>query len=308
MVLARVVLGAGVLALAAAGLVAAQQTGVHGHAPAAAPAPSAPGTPTPRRVSEDELHRHGGVPRGWKFAMPPGDAARGRALFGDLECYKCHEIKTEKFPAPADGKYTGPELTGMGRIHPAEYIAESILFPNAVIVDEPGNTGPDGLSVMPSYADALSLTQWLDLVAFLKGLTEGGEHPEEHGIERTATAGEYRIRLVYVDGRQHDHGAKGPRPGGHLMAFVTERESGEAVPYLPVTVTLHGPGAERRVITLRPMIADAGFHYGVDVALPSRLKSLTLVVGPTTLRTGGSTKGRFSKPATVVFDWSTPAK
>jgi hypothetical protein len=308
--LARVLVGAGVVVLAAAGagFVAAQQTGGHAHTPPAAPAPVGSGATIPRRVSEDELHRYGGVPRGWKFAVPPGDAVRGRELYGDLECYKCHEIKTEKFPAPADGKYTGPELTGMGRIHPAEYIAESILFPNAVIVDEPGHTGPDGLSLMPSYADALSLTQWGDLVAFLKGLTEGGEHPEGHGVERTATAGEYRIRLVYLDGPHHDHGGKAARPAGHLMAFITEREGGEPVPYLPVTVTLQGPGAERRSIVLRPMVADAGFHYGVDVTLPSRLKSLTLLVGPTTMRTSGSAKGRFSKPATAVFDWIAPPK
>src|SRR5262245_14330989 len=172
---ARVVLGVGAIALvvAAAGTrSAAQHPPGHVQAPASTQAPAtAPVAGGPRRVSEDELHRHGGVPRGWKFAVPPGDAARGRELFRELECYKCHEIKTEKFPAPADGKYTGPELTGMGQIHPAEYIAESILFPNAVIVDEPGHTGPDGLSTMPSYADTLSLAQWIDLVAFLKSLT-----------------------------------------------------------------------------------------------------------------------------------------
>ena len=297
--------------------VEAQQTSGHVHTPAAAgpPAVTGPGPGAPRRVSEDELHRHGGVPRGWKFSVPPGDAARGRELFRELECYKCHEIKTEKFPVPADGKYGGPELTGMGRIHPSEYIAESILFPNAVIVDEPGATGPDGLSLMPSYADSLSLTEWLDLVAYLKGLTEGGEHPEGHGIERVATAGDYRIRLVY-EGVGHEghagHGghvghqgaAAAPRAAGHLMAFITERESGGAGPYLPVTATVQGPGTARRTITLRPMIADAGFHYGADVVLPRQTRTLTLVVGPTTLRVLGSAKGRFSKPATAVFDWS----
>src|SRR2546422_3347053 len=35
---------------------------------------------------------------------------------------------------------------------PAEYFAESILSPNAVILDGPGYTGPDGKSIMPSYA------------------------------------------------------------------------------------------------------------------------------------------------------------
>jgi uncharacterized protein involved in high-affinity Fe2+ transport len=294
--------------------VGAQQTSGHAHVPAPTePAPGeAPGGP--RRVSEDELHRHGGVPRGWKFSLAPGDAGRGRELFRELECYKCHEIKTETFPAPVDGKYVGPELTGMGRIHPAEYIAESIASPNAVIVDEPGHTGPDGLSRMPSYADVVSLAQWLDLVAYLKGLTEGGEHPEGHGIERVATASDYRIRLVYVDGGHDGHGdragrgAPAPRAGGHLMAFITERESGEAIPYLPVMATVHGPGTARRTITLRPMISDGGFHYGADVVLPEQVQRLTLAIGPTTIRVSGSAKERFSKPATAVFDWSGTAK
>jgi uncharacterized protein involved in high-affinity Fe2+ transport len=299
--------------------VGAQQAPGHVHAPAATATAeaTAPAPGGPRRVSEEELHRHGGVPRGWKFSVPPGDAARGRELFGELECYKCHEIKTEKFPAPTDGQSVGPELTGMGRIHPSEYIAESILFPNAVIVDEPGHTGPDGLSRMPSYADSLSLTQWLDLVAYLKGLTEGGEHPEGHGVERLATAGAYRIRLVYMDGghdpraghgRHHGASATAPRVAGHLMAFITEREGGEAVPYLPVTATLQGPGTARRTITLRPMVGDGGFHYGADVVLPKQTKKLTLVVGPTTMLVLPSAKGRFSKPATAVFDWSAAPK
>jgi hypothetical protein len=281
----------------------AQPTPGHVHVPAPTGSTTVAG---PRRVAEDELHRHGGVPRGWKFSVPSGDAARGRELFGELECYKCHEIKTEKFPAPADGKYIGPELTGMGRIHPAEYIGESILFPNAVIVDEPGTTGPDGLSLMPSYADTLTLQQWLDLVAYLKGLTEGGEHPEGQGIERVATAGEYRIRLVYADGGHEGHA--GHAAGGHLMAFITEKETGETIPYLPVTATVQGPGTARRTVTLRPMVGDGGFHYGADVALSKRTQKLTLAIGPTTMRVTGSAKGRYSKPATAVFDWSAAAR
>jgi hypothetical protein len=262
-------------------------------------------------VSEEELHRHGGIPRGWKFSVPAGDPARGRELFRDLECFKCHEIKTEKFPVPTDGKYTGPALTGMGLIHPPEYIAESILFPNAVIVDEPGTTGPDGLSLMPSFADSLSLAQWIDLVAFLKALTEGGEHPEEHGVQQVTTAGEYRVRLVYADGGRGGHSSHhgaAARPAGHLMAFITSRESGEAVPYLPVTLTVHAAGAGRRTLTLRPMLGDDGLHYGADVALPRKASRLTVLIGPATVPLLGAAKARMSKPASAVFEWGGPAK
>ena len=292
-------------ALVAGQPVVAQQAPAHPHA-SPAPATSTPGVP--RRVSEDELHRHGGIPRGWKFSVPPGNAEQGRELFRQLECYKCHEIKTEKFPAPPDGKYTGPELTGMGRIHPREYIAESILYPNAVIVDEPGATGPDGLSLMPSFADTLSLAQWVDLVAYLKALTEGGEHPEDHAVERVTTVGDYRIRLVYAQEHGGHAGHHGAPAAGHLMAFITERETGEPVPYLPVRATVQAAGAARRMITLRPMFDDRGFHYGADVTLPERTTRLTLMVGPTTARVLAPAKGRYGKPTTAIFDWGTGPK
>ena len=95
-----------------------------------------------RRVTMDELHTQGGVPRGWKFTLPGGgDAAKGRQLFADLECFKCHVIKDAGFPpSGGDGK-TGPELTGMGAHHPAEYFAESILAPNSVLVEGPAGSG-----------------------------------------------------------------------------------------------------------------------------------------------------------------------
>ena len=323
---ACVIVGAVVLgALVGAGVSARAQ---HVHAPApSSPAKTAPaaGMVTPRRISESELHANDGVPRGWKFVVEPGDAARGRQAFDDFECYKCHAVAGEKFPAPADGKYAGPDLTGMGRMHPAEYIAESILFPNNVIVDEPGHTGPDGRSLMPSYADSLTITQWLDLVAYLKSLTEGGEpHPAGHVIERVATAGDYRIRLVYAAGGHDAHaahtmtgapaghaghspppGAKPPRPAGHLMAFITVRETGETVPYLPVSVVAQGPGGARQTFTLRPMVSEDGFHYGADATLGERTQKVTLTIGATTMRVAPSAKGRFTKPVSaVIIDWS----
>lgn len=67
----------------------------------------------------------------------------------------------------------------MGQNHPAEYLAESILNPNRVLIEGPGFTGPDGLSKMPEYADTMTLRQLIDLVAYLKSLTTGG--PDQGG-------------------------------------------------------------------------------------------------------------------------------
>ena len=141
----------------------------------------------------------GGVPRGWKFTLPAGDALKGGRFFSDLECHKCHAIQG-KLPQPGgDAKNVGPELTGMGSHHPAEYFAESILSPNAVILEGPGYTGPDGKSIMPSYAGQPERrTQLVDLVAFLKSLTAGGH---EHGpMAIGEDGGRSTVRLEYRGG------------------------------------------------------------------------------------------------------------
>jgi L-cysteine S-thiosulfotransferase len=272
--------------------------------------------PTTRRVTMEDLHQGGGVPRGWRFQVPAGEPARGRQLFADLECYKCHTIKDGGFPPTGgDPRNAGPELTGMGGEHPAEYIGESILAPNHVIVMGPGHTGPDGLSIMPSFADSLSLTQWLDLVAYLKSLTEGGDAPHTGDVERERMAGDYRIRLVYTTGHgphrpesgghAGGHHAQGAPPAtrGHLMAFITDREFHEPVPYLPVTATITASGRAPQRVRLAPMINEQGFHYGADVVLPARVERVALSIGGATMQVAGSLKGKFKAPVSAAFDW-----
>jgi hypothetical protein len=126
-------------------------------------------------VTMDELHAAGGVPRGWTFAPPPGDPTAGRRLFERYGCHTCHVVAGEAFgadsaPAVADAS-VGPELTGMGRHHPPGYFAESVVNPDAVIVEGPGHVGPDGRSRMPAYPD-MTLVELADLVAYLTSLRD----------------------------------------------------------------------------------------------------------------------------------------
>ena len=147
-----------------------------------------PGTPphehpkAPVRMTMEELHKHGGVPPGWRFTIPDGDPKTGREVFVKLECYKCHEVKGEHFPhAPTGPDAEGPELTGMGEHHPPDYFAEAIVNPNAVIVTGPGYTGPDGLSIMPDYNESLTVAELIDLVTYLKSLKGEHAHPAPPG-------------------------------------------------------------------------------------------------------------------------------
>jgi mono/diheme cytochrome c family protein len=305
-VLAGAWVGVAVFALAVG--VRAQHQG-HGMTPPASTAPSATAPATPaagesasRRVTMEELHRMGGVPRGWKFALPTGDAGKGRQVFGDLECYKCHAIQGEKFPQPGgDAKNVGPELTAMGSHHPGEYFAESILSPNAVILEGPGYTGPDGKSIMPSYADSLSVTQLVDLVAFLRSLTAGGDGHRPVSMEKTA--GDYTVRLEYGGGHGDHAGHAAPAgAAGHLMVFVSDRVTGEPVPYLPLTAAIRAAGKPAQTVRLSPMVGGRGFHYGVNVTVPEGPHTITLTIGPATMQVMSTARGRYAKAVTVVFE------
>lgn len=112
-----------------------------------------------------------GMAASWKFTLPAGDPALGRKVFIEVECYKCHEVKGETFPAVAYAdKGVGPELSQMAGMHPVEFFGESIINPNAVIdsdAKEKGYLGDDGKSKMPNFNDILTVKQVSDLAAYL---------------------------------------------------------------------------------------------------------------------------------------------
>jgi hypothetical protein len=314
-----VMMGAAVAALALAVTAQTPSAAQHQHGEPAKPATAPPAGS--RRVTMEELHRSGGVPRGWTFRLPGGgDPAKGRQLFADLECYTCHLMNGAGFPPTGGDGKTGPELTGMGAHHPAEYFAESILAPNAVLVDGPGWIGPDSRSIMPSYADSLSVTQLVDLVAFIKSQDGGGHAHHSPGAAQERTVGPYRVRFAFHPAGEQDHGAHAghgahahhaPKPAGapgHLMVFVADTTTGEAVPYLPVSAGVHAQGAPSKVVKLAPMVGRDGFHYGADAVLPQGTQRIVVTIGATTMQVLGADRSRYARPQTVAFDWSAPAK
>lgn len=123
-----------------------------------------------KEMSQQEMGEHG-MASEWKFTLPKGDPSEGRKLFVEMECYKCHEVKGEKFPGVAEGeKGVGPELSQMAGMYPVEFFAESIINPNASIDSDAkklGYIGEDGKSKMPDYNDILTVRQIADLAAYL---------------------------------------------------------------------------------------------------------------------------------------------
>lgn len=130
------------------------------------------------RLTMMELHRQGGVPRGWQPRVPPGDAAAGRQTFVSLGCPSCHRVAGEAFTASAPSG-PGPELTGMGSHHPPAYFAEALLDPDAVVLEGAGWIDDDGRSTMPAYPD-LTVRQLGDLVAYLTSLRQDGAAAAAH--------------------------------------------------------------------------------------------------------------------------------
>lgn len=129
-----------------------------------------PGQRTPEKKKKSDDEEHGRL-KGWRFTLPKGgDPVKGRAVFMKLECFSCHEVKGETFPPPSPGGTIGPELSAMAAHHPPEFFAESIINPGAVIEKGRGYEGPDGTSKMPSFNEDITVTDLLDLVAYLVNL------------------------------------------------------------------------------------------------------------------------------------------
>src|SRR5262249_12399019 len=119
-------------------------------------------------------HGAGGAPGAGQLPPLPGAVEPGRRPSQDPGCASCHKVAGEPFADQARGG-PGPELTGMGSHHPPAYFVESILNPDAVLVDGPGYVSPESHSTMPTYPD-LTITQLEDLVAYLSSLTSGDPH------------------------------------------------------------------------------------------------------------------------------------
>ncbi len=276
----------------------------HGQATSAPPPAGGP------RITMEALHAAGGVPPGWRFAMPAGDAAAGRQAFVDLKCYTCHAIQGEQFPLkPGEAATAGPDLTGMGRHHPTEYLVESILNPSAVLIEGPGYIGGDGRSIMPATPE-MTVTQLANLVTYLKATSPEVAH-HAHDAAQEQTAGGYRIRLVYRtadtagEHAHHRHGAGAAAgPGkGRLLAFVTDAASGQPISYVPVTARIAAAGKPSQNVKLAPAIGAEGFHYGADLTLPDKTGKVTLTIGPAALQLRAGAPAQLARTQTVAFDW-----
>jgi hypothetical protein len=109
-------------------------------------------------------------PRG--FALPDGDASRGREAFVALRCHACHEVEglEDELPRPVATPETGVKLGGLAMREPTDgELVTSITNPSHQMYpagEEERIRRGEG-SRMANLNEAMTVQNLIDLVAFL---------------------------------------------------------------------------------------------------------------------------------------------
>ncbi len=111
--------------------------------------------------------------------LPKGDVEAGRAVFSQFECYTCHEVKGDSFPAPTVITPTYVALgTGQGA-RSRGFLVESIIAPShEFATPRPPNGMTAGdvnimsgkASRMTNFSDRMTVKQLLDVTTYLESL------------------------------------------------------------------------------------------------------------------------------------------
>lgn len=115
--------------------------------------------------------------------VPQGEPAAGRQVFDALQCHACHRVLAEDFPRPNVQPRVPVVLGDPMNKKSRAYLAESVLAPSHrfarpreeiiglnVLQRTYENIEEDGQSRMLDYKDAMTVREWVDLVAYLDAL------------------------------------------------------------------------------------------------------------------------------------------
>jgi mono/diheme cytochrome c family protein len=110
--------------------------------------------------------------------LPKGDPDKGREAFVALSCSACHRVAGEQgMPEPVSAA-PGPTL---GRYHgrqTASRLAMSIFSPSHEISAPLREPREDDLSPMPDFSEAMTVRQFMDLVAYVSSLPPKKKEPK----------------------------------------------------------------------------------------------------------------------------------
>lgn len=107
--------------------------------------------------------------------LPEGNIEKGKAAFLALRCYECHRVEGVDFPAPVSTVATNIVLGGkVTRIQTYGELVTSVINPSHGLAPGFDRAQVRGgkLSPMPDFNDTMTVSQMIDLVAFLQSRYE----------------------------------------------------------------------------------------------------------------------------------------
>ncbi len=125
------------------------------------------------------------------FSLPKGDPSRGQELFTSFQCGSCHflpgEGSTTVETEAAENKITHKIRIGREVPHVVTYaeLVTSVINPSHRISTRYGREmmTPEGNSKMQNYNDVMTISELIDLVAFLQPLYKVVPYqPTNYGI------------------------------------------------------------------------------------------------------------------------------
>jgi hypothetical protein len=108
---------------------------------------------------------------GNEFTLPPGDAERGQAAFIKFRCYDCHRVHGVDLPPGEEPGQVVVELGGeVERLRDYGDLVTAIVNPSHRLAKgyAESTVADEGKSRMTVYNDVMTVSQLIDIVAFLQ--------------------------------------------------------------------------------------------------------------------------------------------
>ena len=106
------------------------------------------------------------------FSLPDGNVDRGEKIFVELRCHACHSVQGVELPTlPEEEVEMSVALGGpVSRVKTYGNLVTSIINPSHRLAKayKSVSVGAEGESKMTNYNDTLTVSQLIDLVAFLQ--------------------------------------------------------------------------------------------------------------------------------------------
>lgn len=119
-------------------------------------------------------------PQSGEFVLPEGDPETGRELFVTYNCTSCHTVPNLDLPEPdADAPIRIPLGGRVSKVKSYPELVTSIINPSHRFVPRRRveDVSEDGESLMTVYNDVMTVTELVNLVAFLESRYEKLQRP-----------------------------------------------------------------------------------------------------------------------------------